>query len=125
MGASILMRSISLFLFLFTLVPTVFGAEVSWVRPDGKAEKFTLPAGGRARVIVEFSTPPVAKLPAGVRSQAAARDTLARFRRDLATRVTTEQSRNRAFVVPAIDREYLNAFSGAAVTLDAGTLDAV
>ncbi|HEU4887362.1 MAG TPA: S8 family serine peptidase, partial [Thermoanaerobaculia bacterium] len=119
------MRPLSFLLLLFTMVPAGFGADVAWIRPDGKVEKFTVPSGDRARVIVEFSTPPLAKLPAGVRSQAAVHDTLARFRRDLAARVTTEQSRNRAFVAPSIDREYVNAFSGAAVTLDAGTLDAV
>jgi len=77
-------------------------------------------AGGeRVRVIVEFTSPPLVLLPQTLHAQSGARATLERFRRDLTPSLTAHSAAPRR---AAIEREYVNTLSGAAVVVDHETL---
>jgi subtilisin family serine protease len=132
------MRKLAAVLLLFPIM--AFAADraprLAILQGDGRSEKIVLPFdGARVRVVVEFTTAPLARMvgtraAGGIRSQAAARQNLEqnlqRFRRDLASfdSPTTESSHGLSArsASPTIEYEYLNALSGAAVTLDAATL---
>jgi subtilisin family serine protease len=123
------MRALRFALLLFPLVATAAGRppELAVVQ-DGRTDKIALPFDGeRVRVVVEFTSAPLVRVPAGVRTQAAARQIIDQFRRDLAAFGAATQSRavgTHAVSAdgPIIEHEYLNAFSGAAVQLDAASI---
>jgi len=114
------MRKLGFLLLLFPLLASAASRtpEVAFFR-DGNVDRFAAPIeGGRARVIVEFTSKPLARSKNRLQSQAATRSALERFRRDLASTISTNSSKHGA----VIEHEYVNAFSGAAVTLDESTL---
>ena len=114
------MRKLALVLLMFPILASAASRtpQIAFFR-DGKVERLPAPIErGRARVIVEFQSVPLARSKNRLQSQAAARTTLDRFRRDLESTISTESLSRRA----VIEHEYVNAFSGAAVTLDQSTL---
>jgi hypothetical protein len=96
------------------------GSRVS-VRASGDARDILLvPAGGaRMRVIVEFTSPPLVLLPRALHAHSDARATLERFRRDLTPSLTAHSGAPQR---AAIEHEYTNTLSGAAIVADHETL---
>ncbi len=117
------MRKLHIALLLFT-VGTAAGADpisrVSVRAGDDTKNMLMVPADGeRARVIVEFTSPPLVTLSTALRAHSGTRTTLERFRRDLTPSLLTHSATPpRA----AIEHEYSNTLSGAAVVVDRETL---
>ncbi|HET8775160.1 MAG TPA: S8 family serine peptidase [Thermoanaerobaculia bacterium] len=120
------MRKRNIALLLFTIA-TAAGAEplrrVSVHSSDSATNMLVVPAGGeRARVIVEFTSPPLVTLSPALRARSGTRTTLERFRRDLTPSLAAHSAGSPG---AAIEHEYSNTLSGAAVVADRETLERI
>lgn len=104
-------RSRILILCLLVALPCLAaqrGPAVAALRTDGTSEIVPSPIdGSRVRVIVEFTTPPLSRTPAGIRSLARQAPLFVRFREDL----------QRIAPPSAVTHEYSRAFSGVALSI--------